>query len=388
MAKPRYRPILGGIRALVILVFAHTKHSSKMNPNITLQVNKNTLLSYLRMHGSNCMSYSSLQTELRHFVLDGIGYIAYLPFRHLLWSPGGHRIVIGDPVCDPEHFPLILNAFLTETKRAIFVHIGAPCGDALTTLNVQVNGFGIETILPCNDFELAGKARAKLRQWRNKCQREGVTIQEQPIESFTKIKSVKALSDAWLGTKGTQEYGILSRPFSYQAEPDVRNFWAYQNDELVAMATFDPIYKNNEVIGYYHNVDRILPKAPNGTGAYLILEAMDRFKQEGRAFLSLGMSPLFMIRSKPNHNKNQRTQRALKHTFNKLNHIYPFKGNASHKQKFAGKQTQVYIAATQGNNLWQVLILLKALGSLEINWDTLKVFGYIARKSVSLIKGK
>jgi len=359
-----------------------------MNPNITTSIDKKTLFSYLRMHGSNCMSYSSLQEELHHFVLEGIGYIAYLPFRHFLWSPRGHRIVIGDPICDPQHYSLILEAFLAESERAIFVHIGLPCGDVLAKLGVQVNGFGIETTLPCNDFELGGKARAKLRQWRNKCQREGVVIKEQNIESFAEVATVKELSDAWLKTKGTREYGILSRPFSYQAEPEVRYFWAYQQDKLIAMAVFDPIYKNNEVIAYYHNVDRILPDAPNGTGAYLILEAMNQFRQEGKEFISLGMSPLFRIQSSPNHNKNQQTQRILKHTYNKLNFIYPFKGNASHKQKFAGNQSQVYIAATQGNNLWQVLILLKALGSLEINLETLKVFSYIARKSVSLIKGK
>ena len=343
---------------------------------------------YLRKYGTNSMSYSGLQSELRHFVLDNVGYIAYLPFKNLFWSLRGHRIIISDPVCDPKHYQQILKAFLEETPRAIFVHIGADCGDALTALGVQVNGFGIETELPCNDFDLGGKARAKLRQWRNKCEREGVSVIEKSIGAFDSTEPVKQLSKAWLNSKGTREYGILSRPFSYEPELDVRNFWAYQNGQLIAMAVFDPIYKDNKVIAYYHNVDRILPEAPNGTGAFLILEAMKQFRSEGKSFISLGMSPLFMIQSRPGHNKNQQTQKILKYTYKNLNSIYPFQGNASHKQKFAGTQRQVYIAATQGNNLWQVLILLKALGSLEINMGTLKIFGHIARKSYSLIKGK
>jgi len=359
-----------------------------MNPNNAPASKHALLLPYLRQFGANSMSYSSLQTELEHFVLDGIGYIAYLPFKHILWSTRGHRIVIGDPICDPAHYHQLLQAFLADTKRAIFVHISAPCGDALAALGVQVNGFGIETELPCNDFDLGGKARAKLRQWRNKCQREGVIVEEKPIDSFDTHETVKALSKAWLESKGTREYGILSRPFSYEAEPDVRNFWASQDGKLIAMAVFDPIYTDNRVIGYYHNIDRILPSAPNGTGAYLILEALKQFKDEGKDYVSLGMSPLFMIQSRPGHEKNQQTQKALKYAYKNLNSIYPFQGNASHKQKFAGVQKQVYIAATQGNNLWQVLILLKALGSLEINIDTLKIFSHIARKSASLIKGK
>ena len=359
-----------------------------MNTNQTNPINNITLLPYLKMYGSNCISYSSLHKELKHFVLDGIGYIAYLPFKHLLLSVRGHRIVIGDPVCDPQHYQQILKAFLDDTKRAIFVHIGVTCGDALTALGVQVNGFGIETELPCRDFEVSGKARAKLRQWRNKCQREGVEVKEKSIDTFESTDVVKELSKAWLDAKGSREQGILSRPFSYTQELDVRNFWAYLNDKLIAMAVFDPIYKNNKVIGYYHNVDRILPSAPNGTGAFMILEAMKKFKEEGIEFVSLGMSPLFMIQSHPKHNKNQQTQKALKYTYENLNYIYPFQGNASHKQKFAGNQRQVYIAATEGNNLWQVLVLLKALGSLEINVDTLKIFSHLARQSLSIIKGK
>jgi len=359
-----------------------------MKTNKTPIVDHSILLPYLQMYGSNSMSYSSLQKELRHFVLDGIGYISYLPFKHLFWSLRGQRIVIGDPICDPEHYTKILSAFFEETQRATFVHIGVKCGDALTELGIQVNGFGIETKLPCNNFDLSGKARAKLRQWRNKCQREDVTVVERNIDSLESTEPVKALSQAWLNTKGTREYGILSRPFSYQQERDVRNFWAYQNDRLIAMAVFDPIYKNNQVIAYYHNVDRILPDAPNGTGAFIILEAIKQFRQEGKAYVSLGLSPLFMIQSRPRHNKNQQTQKALKYAFKNLNSIYPFQGNANHKQKFAGNQRQVYIAATQGNSLWQVLVLLRALGSLKVSLDTLKIFTHIARKKASISKGE
>jgi len=154
------------------------------------------------------------------------------------------------------------------------------------------------------------------------------------------------------------------------------------------MAVFDPIYKNDQVIAYYHNVDRILPDAPNGTGAFIILEALKQFRQEGKAYVSLGLSPLFMIQSRPGHNKNQQTQKALKYAFKNLNSIYPFQGNANHKQKFAGNQRQVYIAATQGNSLWQVLVLLRALGSLKISLDTLKIFTHIARKKTSISKGE
>ena len=70
------------------------------------------LRSYLRKFGSNAMSYSTLQSELEHFVLEGVGYIAYLPFKHFIWSIKGHRIVIGNPVCDPANYQQILAAFL------------------------------------------------------------------------------------------------------------------------------------------------------------------------------------------------------------------------------------------------------------------------------------
>jgi phosphatidylglycerol lysyltransferase len=270
------------------------------------------------------------------------------------------HIVLADPICAPKHFPIIIRKFIEKFQNVIFVQITTGVADVISDLNYQVNRFGTETELPVHNFSLAGKARAKLRQWRNKCEREGVEVREQCISQCQNIEEIKKLSDEWLKEKGGHELTFLTRSFKMVKEEDVRYFWAYQNDRLIAFAVFDPIYENGNVVGYYHNFDRISKDVPHGTSAYIILEAMKQFQQDNIRFVSLGLSPLYKLGDKYPH--NHFTRLSLQFAFLKLNFLYPFQGNASHKKKFNGNRKPVYFSSTEGNNLWQFFVLMKALG--------------------------
>lgn len=312
---------------------------------------------YLKHYGQSCLSYSVLQTGMYYYLEEGIGFIAYLPFRHPILAPLGRKIILADPICASEQAQGLLQRFIAIHKRVIVLQCSAFIGQVLEKLGYEVNHFGQETELPI-PFDLAGKERSKLRQWRNKCEREGVSVEERAI-SAGDAGEIAALSQAWIQEKGGKELTLLTRPFVNADEPDVRCFWARQQGKLVGLAIFDPMYAQGKIIGYYHNFDRITADAPNGTSVFIILEAMRQFEAEGVQKVSLGLMPLYVLRKHFRH--NEFTMKGLKYAYRKLNHLYPFQGNISHKKKFNGLRQPVYFSSTQGNRLWEMFILMKAM---------------------------
>jgi phosphatidylglycerol lysyltransferase len=187
-----------------------------------------------------------------------------------------------------------------------------------------------------------------------------VTISEIDLSQYNNMAEIEALSKAWLKGKGDKQLAFLNRPFLYQDETDTRCFIARQHNRLIGIAVFDPFYRDNKIVGYYHNIDRIAEGAPHGVSPTLILAAMDVFRQEQVDTLSLGMSPLYQLGAEFNYNKISR--KVLRFSYKHLNYLYPLKGNALHKKKFAGEQQRVYFCSTNGNTLWEIFILMKAIG--------------------------
>ncbi len=312
---------------------------------------------YLKQYGRGCLSYSVLQAGMQYYLEEDIGFIAYLPFWHPFWAPLGRKIILADPICAPEQVEGLLERFIAKYRRVIVLQCSAFVGSVLEKMGYEVNHFGQETELPI-PFALAGKERAKLRQWRNKCVREEVIVSEYPLSQVDKTE-LTHLSQEWVQEKGGKELVLLTRPFIAEDEIDVRYFWARQHGKLIGLAIFDPMYAQGKIVGYYHNFDRITAAAPNGTSAFIILEAIKIFEQEGVKMVSLGLMPLYVLRAHFHHNAF--TMKALKYAYRKLNHLYPFQGNVTHKKKFHGKRQPVYFSSTQGNRLWEMFILMKAM---------------------------
>lgn len=311
------------------------------------------------------MAYTTLEPTMEYFIEPDIGYISYISYKHWLWARSERKIILSDPVCDSQQYKKIITKFLEKYPNVIFVQSSRAMAEVLSNMGFEVNCFGVETDINLVNFDLKGKQRAKLRQWRNKCEREGVKVNEQEIADYPSKESIEKLSRDWLKKKGGKEYNFLVRPLRFENEQDVRYFWAHQNKKLIGLAAFDPIYNNNKVVGYYHNIDRFDDAAPHGTSASIVLHAMEQFKKDGVETLSLGMSPLYLQRGLSKElNYNVRTRKSFWYAFDKLNWIYPFKGNASHKNKFNGEKYPVYFSTTRGNSLPQVFVMLKAIGML------------------------
>jgi phosphatidylglycerol lysyltransferase len=270
---------------------------------------------------------------------------------------------LANPICALDDYSKIISAFIQKYPKTFFVQTSKETASVLDKLGYKANIFGVENNISLADFSLAGKQRAKLRQWKNKCEREGVLVEERSIEQCENIEEINVLSNTWLKRKGGDGLSFLVRPFRANKEKDVRYFWAYQNKKLIGMALFDPIYRNNRIVGYYHNIDRIVADAPHGTSATILLNAIDKFKQEGIKTVSLGMSPMFVPDGlKHEFNFNSFTRKAFRYAYENLNFLYAFKGNLEHKKKFGVQQEPIYISSTNGTGLGEVFVMMKAIG--------------------------
>jgi len=324
------------------------------------------LYAFFKAYGNHCMAYTGLEPGIQHFVVDNMGYIAHSEYKHWLWARKSRQIVICDPVCTPKHQTEITRRFIKKYPLALFVGVSREFAKVLQSLGLQVNEFAHETNIPLENFNLKGKYRAKLRQWQNKCKREGLIIKEVSFADYPNQQEILDLSKEWLKHKHGEDLGLLFRPLRLKDEQDTRRFMAFINDKLVGIAIFDPIYFDGKTIAYYHNIDRIADQAPHGTSASIILAAIEIFKKEGVEYVALGMSPLKL------HEKqlwelpgfHRFTRKSFWYAFEKLNFLYPFQGNASHKKKFNGETVPVYLSGTKGTNLWEVFLMLKAIGML------------------------
>jgi len=334
-----------------------------MQNDTTLAINKNNiekLQPYFKKYGDSCIAYSGFQDNLEYFFIPDIGYISYLNFKHLIFSPRGRKIVLANPICAKENIRHLLEKFIEKYPRVMFIQISREVAVILDDIGYSINQFGVETEINIPSYDLKGKTKSSLRQWRNKCLREKVEVEEIDLAQCDEIKNIKVLSREWLKNKGGKELFFLNRPFLYEKETDSRCFIAKQNGKLIGISVFDPFYRDNKVLGYYHNIDRIVNDAPHGVSPFLILAALEVFRQEKVEILSLGMSPLYQLGAEFNYNKISR--KVLRYSYKNMNFLYPFKGNIAHKKKFSGEQKRVYFCSTTGNRLWEISILMKAIG--------------------------
>ena len=306
------------------------------------------LWSHLRMYGSGCLAYSTLQTGREHFV-SSEGYVSYYRFRHPVLARKSIYMVAGDPVAPPSCFANIIRDFLRAAPYALFVQASEDCARVLDSQGLTVNQFGVETELDLQHFDLNGKLKANLRHWVNTARKLGVEVFEQDLLSMD-AREVSEISEKYLQRKGGKELALLSRPFEYREQPDVRFFWARRNRELLGFITFDPLYKSGRVYGYYRDIGRCKLSAPHGTLDLLTTTAIEQFRSEGKDILALGLSPLSSLTDEPFHSAPLlRWLFEFWHDHGEFN--YPFKGLEFHKKYYRGQERPVFIASTSRSNL-------------------------------------
>ena len=321
------------------------------------RVSEEARLRALRQYGNFALAYSAtFQPGLNYFGSEE-GFLAYK-------QVGGTAFVLSNPLTPIDCCEQLIRSFLAHRSNVCFWQASLSVAKVLEKLGFYVNGMGTETQIELDGYGFEGPVKRNFRSAMSRAACCSYTIAERSVSSLDH-KELQMVSERWRQTRGVKnrEMTFLTRPAILNDEVDVRKFFAFDGGgSLQAFAFFDPIYVAGKVVGYLNSAKRRLPEADALIGYAMLYQAIRTFQDEGKATLSLGLSPLCRVEDKglSNNRLMSFAFRSLyqSHLFNEF--IYPLKGFAKHKGAFCGSAEQTYCALKRGRALSQLVKMPRA----------------------------
>lgn len=304
------------------------------------------LLEYVRRFGSHSLAYSTLQSDLAHFFIPQLGFIAYRTWEK-------YTVVLSNPVCDPKRRMLLLEQFLGKHQKPVFLHVSTGTASDLSQLGFRCNVMGVESWLDLQRFDPTWGSHNALRESARRFHRIKADIFECRFSDLAERgldrAEIAAISERWLGERPGEEMRFLLRPLRLEDEPDTRVFFMRADNRLVGFTLYDPIYQDNTIIGYCPNISRWDDrKIPTGRSAAVNLHAAEVFSSEGKRTLALGLLPFAgdLISPFPDSRLLRISFLLSPHAITK----FDFQSLSAHKLQYKGDPTHVFYA-TQRSGL-------------------------------------
>jgi len=325
-----------------------------------LKVTTDEKLALCRQHGDFAVAYSTaIQENLRHFG-DDRGYLAYA-------TKMGHTFVLGDPVAPKSERERYIREFVDAATGPCFVQVDRNTAAVLSKLGYRINQMGVDTHIAFETHSFAGKRNETIRYSERWLIKQGFSIIECD-GTKTQAEQIKSVSEAWRSGRivSRREMCFLNRPFFTDLSPHMRRFVIINPDGVpVALLDFDPIFEAGAVTGYTAAFKRKLPGTTPHAEIGLTKFAADRFREEGHARVTLGLSPLAAIATSglpESRLWRSLFQRAF-HSEKVNRHIFNLKGQAAFKRRFHGDEVPTYIAFKRRTPL-EMVALLRLLKTL------------------------
>jgi phosphatidylglycerol lysyltransferase len=310
-------------------------------------------------NGDFSMAYSTVVQPRLEYFGDENGYIA---FRRR-W---GVTFALGDVVANSDAMPELLEKFISQQKHVVFCQASQTLAEQLAGQGFFVNQMGVDTSIDLADYTFAGKQKEWLRYAANWCKRRDYKIIE---AGFDQIRpgQVEEVSEAWRKTRTvkSKEVRFLNRPIVLEDESNVRKFFFLTPDgQLQAYIYLDPLYRDNELIGYVTSIKRRHPDAPIYSEQAIMKHVIETLQNEGHQVLKLGLSPLAYIEN--DDFKNSRTtSRIFNMSFNAKwvnRYFYHLKGHADYKRRFRAREEKVYFCSNRGFSIYRLFALVGLCG--------------------------
>jgi len=207
-------------------------------------------------------------------------------------SVSGNHVVYGEPVCSPDDYEMLVQAFHTfsqsRNKSVIYLTVCPPfmnwamgkhCG-ALIEIGMELY------VDPQNDVAEGSKGRI-IRKKMNHSEKMGVEAFEYIPYDEAIEKQIYAVTDAWLKNQsGPRAVASQAQPLT--PREGKRWFYAMCRGKMVGTLVMTRLDFHN---GWLVYLLMITPDAPNGTSERLIVTAIETLREEGCRFLSFGPSP-------------------------------------------------------------------------------------------------
>ncbi|VAX14767.1 hypothetical protein MNBD_NITROSPINAE04-811 [hydrothermal vent metagenome] len=297
---------------------------------------------YLKAYGTNSLSFHTFQPGLDYYEIHPHGYIAYKDF-------GPARFVLCDPVCDKSDMGLMLERLDRSHKRITFFHLTETSANILDGMGYYVNEMGEEAVIDIPEYTFAGRRKMDIRHLHNRGRKDGVEVRE--IYGDDNIyEQARRISISWLKDlkKTSNELWFITRRPIYSDYFCVRKFYGFIDGQVVAYVYFDPVWDGNELKGYCPSILRNRPEAPKGALAWIIHEALQKFKAEHAGKLYLGLMPFYNLEDDINNRycHSPYTKKLLEWVYKSkiTNSFYGFRSLTFHKQRYSANSSKVYMA--------------------------------------------
>lgn len=243
----------------------------------------------VRRYGG-AVSHAALDPTRSLFRVPGIdGLIGFLNVR-------GCAVVMGDPICAPEHQAALADAFAADCadKGWSILYVAA---SASLQAQARERGYasmafaGLLIADPRHDPE-AGHSGRHLRQHLNHTRRMGVTAREylaEPSPDAQLEAQAQAACDCWRANRhGPQMY--LGCPRLFDDRPGRRWFIAEQAGSVVGLLSMLKV--GCAECGSLINRVFSSPAAPPHTNELMVITALRALREEGIDAVCLGVGPL------------------------------------------------------------------------------------------------
>lgn len=210
-------------------------------------------------------------------------------------------------------------------------------------VGLAVRKIGETAIVPIPAFSLEGKARAPLRQARNRLEREGASFEVLPTGAASAHAAELAnVSAAWLAHHAGAEKRFSLGRFDLDYLDRTPIAIVRRNGRIVAFANIWTTFDKREL-----SIDlmRYGPEAPKGVMDYLFIRLIEWGKEHGFREFDLGMTPLAGLDT---HRLAPAFSRLGAAVYEDGESLYGFRGLRAYKQKFDPDWRPLYLAARPG----------------------------------------
>lgn len=326
---------------------------------INVDVTQHRHYAKLREYGDFTLAYGGLvQNILEYFETEA----GYLPFARK-W---GYVFALGDPVAPKDKWRSLIQSFIKKFKRPTFVQVSRAVAEVVSDhRKYYINELGHDTHLRLEQYDFSGKSKERLRYAANWLQRRQYQIEEKTADQIPTV-DIQQVSAAWHRTRAIKrrEVVFMNRPLVSVHEPDVRKFFLYDSEQnLVAFAFFDPLYRHGKIFGYTTAIKRRVPNAPIYAETGLTKLAIEQFKTEGHELITLGLSPLAEMTNQ-SFRANPLLSISWRYGFNAkwLNrYFYNLQGHAQFKNHFYGEKIKTYFCSPDLFNDLRIIAMLKLM---------------------------
>ncbi|UYZ84930.1 DUF2156 domain-containing protein [Entomomonas sp. E2T0] len=340
------------------------KTFSTLLTNNAQEVNQFPSLKTALEHSTNSLSCLLLNKEVNWFTND-YGAIGFFKYKNM-------NMCIGGILSSEENKQNLLSKFLEFNKAAktfpIFLHFSESDFNLLKQYGFNINQLGASYSLSLENYTIEGKSFQQLRNKINKAKKKGIVVKE--IFSQQKLDLLKPqlefINTLWLKNKGGNALSKLVIDFNSIElnSGEHRLYIASIGDNVLAYIIYTRTY--GKTLGWFHNLSRRIPDAPNGIMQLINQTAINQFKKENQvAYLHFGFTPLVEFENTKQINDSFLFYKVAKWLASKGGGVYPAASQRQYKVSWRPSMIEPELVAfPKGKVLKTLWFILRATNSI------------------------